>query len=435
MPKLLIATLVISFVECRAQSPAPPPTDSDNAVVIRELLDEVRQLRARVQILESRMPRHSTADSARPTNDVKVQMGGAAPSASHADTETDPADSANSHASHSFLTAPTLNFHGYADLGYYPVAKGGTTSSFRLGQADLFLTSKLSDRLSFLMETAIDSDANNLPGAEIERIFLNYRQNEYLNVVVGRYHSAIGYFNGAFHHGRWFQTTTDRPFLFWFEDNGGILPIHNVGVSVSGRVPSGNLNVNYVVETGNGRAYRYPGSAPVQTINDDNNGKSINVALFATPRAMPGWQLGMSIYRDRATPYGSPSVEQRILTTHVVYIRDRAEFITEGLVMRNRQKAGSGGDRTTNVPAFYTQFSYRFGAASRPYFRFEFMNPAASDPLVSPVLGSLGFRRSYTAGYRRDLSEFCAIKFQITRWRRRDLAETTEGSAQLAFVF
>ena len=150
MSKLLMAALVVSFVECRAQSPAPPPTDSDNAVVIRELLDELRQLRARVQILESRVPQHPAADSA------------------------------NSHASHSFLSAPTLNFHGYADLGYYPVVKGGSTSSFRLGQADLFLTSKLSDRLSFPMETTIDSDANNLPGAEIERIFLTYRQNEYL---------------------------------------------------------------------------------------------------------------------------------------------------------------------------------------------------------------------------------------------------------------
>ena len=136
---------------------------------------------------------------------------------------------------------------GYADLGYRAITANGGTNSFRLGQADLFITSKLSDKLSFLMETTIDSDQNNSPGIEIERLLLNYRENEYLNVSMGRYHSAIGYFNAAFHHGRWFQTAVDRPFLFEFEDEGGILPIHNVGVSVSGRVPSGDLRLNYVV--------------------------------------------------------------------------------------------------------------------------------------------------------------------------------------------
>lgn len=284
------------------------------------------------------------------------------------------------------------------------------------------------------METAVDSDQNNAPNIEIERIFLTYRANEYLNVDIGRYHSALGYFNGAYHHGRWFQTAADRPFLFWFEDGGGMLPIHNVGVSVSGRLPSGGLNLHYVAEMGNGRAYRNPGSEPVQPAKDENNGKSVNFALFAAPRALPGWQFGASMYRDRATPEGAPAVNQHIYTAHAVYVRDRFEFLNEGVLMRHDRQV-DGHSRVTRVPGFYTQLAYRVTPAGRPYFRFEYVNPAASDPLISPMLGSSGYRRSFTGGYRFDLSEFCALKFQLERTQRRDLRPAFEGAAQLSFAF
>jgi hypothetical protein len=42
------------------------------------------------------------------------------------------------------------------------------------------------------------------------------------------------------------QTAVGRPFIFAFEDEGGILPIYNVGLSAAGRVPSGGLNLQYV---------------------------------------------------------------------------------------------------------------------------------------------------------------------------------------------
>jgi hypothetical protein len=396
---------------------AQEPAEFDKTT-LRELVDEVRQLRARVQELEARLPtatpeKHDlpVPASAIPDPELAVQADSA---------------SASPRASHSFLSSPLLNFHGYGDLGYR--AAGGT-STFTVGQADLFLTSKLSDNLSFLMETVIDFNRNNVPGIDIERIFLTYRANEYLNIDAGRYHTAIGYYGTAFHHGRWFETAVDRPFLFAFEDDGGLLPIYNVGASISGRIPSGPLGLNYVAEIGNGRSYK-SGSEPVQTTTDDNNGKSTNLALSATPHALPGWQFGGSAYRDRLTPEAGARIGQNIFSLYAVYVRDRVEFLNEGVLMHHNQ-AG----RVTTVPAFYTQFSYRIGAASRPYFRFEYMNAAASDPVVSPEMGKLGYRRSVTAGYRYELTEFCALKFQMERVRRRDLATVTEGSVQLAFVF
>ena len=99
--------------------------------------------------------------------------------------------------------------------------------------------------------------------------------------------------------------------------------------------------------------------------------------------------------------------------------------------MRNTRLNGP----VSNVPGFYTQLAYRVGSASRPYFRWEYLNASASDPVVGPLLGPAGHRQSYTAGYRYDLAEFCAIKFQLERVRRSTLGTSTEGAVQLSFAF
>ena len=84
---------------------------------------------------------------------------------------------------------------------------------------------------------------------------LTYKPSRYFQISFGRFHSMIGYYDLAYHHATWLQTTVDRPFLLAFEDHGGILPVHNVGVSMQGKVPSGSLNLNWGFETGNGRVF------------------------------------------------------------------------------------------------------------------------------------------------------------------------------------
>jgi hypothetical protein len=408
------------------------PADTET---VQQLVEEVRGLRQRIQDLERRAdPSNQSNDStiSRPPETARIpgpdeiiSQKAVSPPAPAAE------DGHMAHESHSVLNSPLLNFHGYADLGYSAANSAGGTNGFLLGQADLFLTSKLSDRLNFLMETAVDSNRQNEPGIEIERVFLTYRASDYLNVSVGRYHTAIGYFNGAFHHGRWFQTLVDRPFLFEFEDEGGILPIHNTGVSVEGRLPSGSLNLHYVAEIGNGRAYKTSDAVAVQVRGDENHGKAVNFALYAAPKMLSGWQAGISVYRDRLTPDGLSKIQQTIYSTHIAYERDRTEFIVEGVLMHHvRMLEGA-----TNVPAFYAQLGYKANSLLKPFARIEFMNAAASDPLALPLLGNEGYRRSLETGFRYELAEFCAWKFQVGVLQRRDLPSALIGDMQLAFIF
>src|SRR6202007_814458 len=173
------------------------------------------------------------------------------------------------------LNRTLLRIRGFSDVNLRgSTLKGDPTSTtaFSLGQVNLFVTSDVSDKFKFLSEVVFEAGRDNVLVVDIERMLLTYNFNDYLNVSVGRYHTAIGYYNTAYHHSTWFQTATGRPFLFNFEDQGGILPIHNVGASITGKVPSGTLGLHYVAEVANGRASRSPlTDEPVQNEVDENN--------------------------------------------------------------------------------------------------------------------------------------------------------------------
>ena len=58
--------------------------------------------------------------------------------------------------------------------------------------------------------------------------------------------------------------------MYSFDDQGGFLPLQEVGLSLNGQIPSGKLGLNYVVEMGNGRS-RLVGAEPAQNSQDQNN--------------------------------------------------------------------------------------------------------------------------------------------------------------------
>jgi len=331
---------------------------------------------------------------------------------------------------------PRLQLRGYGDVGWRATDLAGDTNSFFLGQLNLFITSRLTDHASFLAETVIEADSGtNQFGIEPERLMLIYSVNDHLNLSFGRYHTAIGFYNTAYHHSALMQTTERRPFLFEFEDGGGILPIHNVGVSATG-VVSSTLGLHYVAEIGNGRSARTVlGDNPVQNVTDEHNGKAFNLALYVRPRAIPGLQFGASGYHDHlapvvlvnGVPMNAPGVQENILAGHVVYQNSRFEFLNEGVLLRH---AADNSALINNIPGFYSQVSERFGSY-RPYFRYEYVNVPVNDPLYSDV----GLIHGPRAGVRYSLNESAAFKFELGRDMRRNLPSVNRVGTQLSFAF
>jgi hypothetical protein len=397
--------------------------------------EELRQMRAQIAELESRVKELEGGRQAAPQTPDAAAVENANAKASPVVAASDAASGTSAATPHAQAGAhqhgedhqgtPTIQFQGFADVSLHASDQKGSHTSFALGQLDLFMTSRLSDRLNVLGELIIEANERNEFTFEIHRLLLQYTPNDYFHLGAGRYHTSIGYYNTAYHHGLWFQTAATRPFIFAFEGKGGILPLHNVGLTATGRIPGAPFGLHYVAEVGNGRASRSPLDNAVQTSVDENNRKAFNLGLFARPRSVQGLQAGFSVYRDRLTPQGFAPIPQTIGAGYVVFHNARYESLNEFVLMR----LVSGG-RVFNTSGFYTQFARQFGNA-RPFFRYEYVNVPRDNPLYSDV----GRRNGPSFGVRYDLSDFAAFKAQLGHTSRRSLSSLNELFLQLAFTF
>jgi hypothetical protein len=412
--------LEVIFAGAAAKT-AAPARDTAEAVTVREMREQIAALEARVRELESRLP---AQPSPAPAVEAAAAPAAARPAAHEAAAEHGAAAQHGEHDAEQ-TGAPRLQIQGFADVNLNVSNQPGTHTSFALGQLDLFITSRISEKFDVLSELIVEANRRNEFTFEIHRLLLQYKPNDYLRLGLGRYHTAIGYWNTAYHHGSWFQTTANRPFIFAFEGKGGILPLHNVGLQATGRVPGAPWGLRYVAEVGNGRASRSPLDAPVQTAFDENNRKAFNLGLFSRPKSVQGLQAGFSVYRDRLAPEGAPTVSQTIGAGYVVYQNARYESLNEFVLMR----LASNG-RVYNTPAFYTQLSRQFGSY-RPFFRYQYVNVPSDSPLYSDV----GRRNGPALGVRYDLTNFAAFKAQYEHTSRRRQTPLDELFLQFAFTF
>jgi hypothetical protein len=425
--------------------PKPAQTTQEDER-LRQVLKRVEELEARVRELEAKQSTASAksneasakSEEATAPSDANAHDASAAAHAPPTTTRQEPKGGSThggmsddehdsvGHAETLPTGTPRMQIQGYADVNLRASNERGRTTSFSLGQIDLFITSRLSENLTVLGELILEAEEDNSFSFSAHRLLLRYTPRDYFTLGVGRDHTAIGFYNTAYHHGSWFATAATRPYLFAFENKGGILPLHNVGVSVSGRIPSAPFGLRYVAEVGNGRSTNTRDKS-VATAVDENNGKAFNFALLARPPKWPGFQTGFSVYRDKRTPEGVAPIGETIMAAHVVRRTPRSEFLNEGVLIRH-----ASGARIFYTTGFYTQFARRFGDA-RPYFRYQYVNAPEDEPIFKRL--EVGRRNGPSLGLRYDVSEFAAFKMQFDRTLRRRKEAHDELILQLAFTF
>ena len=414
-------TSVTLFLCASLQSQQAQVPQSVDARTIQELVNRIadleasqKQLRARLEQMEraqsgvSAVSLTSTSGSVATVSPqglsaTAASLPQAPETARAADATSVPqADQSMPEPEHMDVNRTNLNIRGFGDFGFYGGNQKGQTSSFSIGQTNLFITSNLSERIRFLTEMVFEVHENNAFSVDLERVLLEGSLNDYLKLSAGRYHTAIGYYNTAYHHSTWFQTATERPYIFEYEDEGGILPIHMVGAQASGQIPSGKLGLHYILEVGNGRTSD-PFAEPVQNYVDENGHKAMNVAAFVRPDAIPGLQAGFSLYRDVRGVPNLPRIHETVADAYAVLIRPRFEWLNEALMIRHAPE----GQHVYETPAFYSQISERFGMY-RPYLRYQYINASSHEPVFPQV----GLRTGPSLGMRFDVTESVAFKLQ-----------------------
>ena len=412
---------VIGLAACLALTNSAGAQDATNAVSpedVKQLLRRIDQLEAKVKQLEQKQAALAP---------VALAPAPAPPPPEPSPTVDMP--TANE-------VAPRLKMVVFGDVG-----AGGYThvpDTFEFGSLDLFMRARLSDKVSVLGEVLFTAENDNSISPDVERLLLQYRQNDYFTASIGRMHTSVGYYNTAFNKGEFLETTTDRPFMYAFDDEGGVLPMQDIGVNVTGKIPSGKLGLNYVAELGNGRDWS-PTEEPAQNNQDRNNSKAINGGLFIRPEKVSGLQLGFSVRHDNLTVPG-PQVAETIVTAHAVFVNSSWEILNEAVFVRHNEP----GIELADTSAFYSQFSRRFGAF-RPYFRYQYFNAPTDDPVyiyASPnayvplnVQNFIGRLDGPSLGLRYDFTEHSALKVQYDRFSFRGLDSENGLTTQVAFTF
>jgi hypothetical protein len=415
-------------------------TDAATRELIERLLSRIDTLEKRVAQLENSRAR--AAVPATPT---------AAPVAPPAAAPAETVQTTHQHDAPPLPDAdrpeyPTLKVAGFSDFnfaatdlhgpngGFGTQTLLGPHSGFQEGQFALHMSSALSPKVSAFGELSMTARADAGTGTpavtgfnvELERLIIRYDLNDYFKVSFGRYHTPINYWNTAYHHGEWLQTTASRPEMTQF--GGSFIPVHFVGMLVEGAVPAGGLNVNYNLGLGNGRGQVISRSGD---IGDINNNRAWLVNTFIKPNKLYGLQVGGSVYRDLIDPLGAPAAREWIQSAHVAWLKETPEVIAE---FANVSHKPVDGAPAVNSQAFYVQTAYRLPGDARlwkPYYRFEYMHIPQADAIFKSVPS---FSAS-TMGVRYDISSFAAFKMEYRHYLRRNLPSINGAFLQTSFTF
>ena len=332
---------------------------------------------------------------------------------------------------------PRLTLRGFADLNYGIESEdprdghGSTSNQFTNGDIDLFITSQIAEQLDFLSEVVLASEVEGDSELEIERMLLRWEPRDWFQMALGRGHTPLGYWNRQFHHGTWLQTTVERPLVFRFEDDGGVLPMHYVGLELSGNVETAPGLISYVVGAANGRG---PTPEWVQQKDDRNDGKAVAAMVTFHPSAIEGLAIGANVYADEIPPeHGVPArahhIDERIAGLQLTYTEDPFEVLLENQFIHH-------WDATTNHAydsyGGYLQLAYRWGKL-KPYYRFDWLELDDRDPFY------FGFDEAedglqQTVGVRWDWRTWCALKVEY-RALFGSSHDSNQGGAQVSFAF
>jgi hypothetical protein len=317
-------------------------------------------------------------------------------------------------------SSPQVNFLGFGDITY------SDADGFAIGQAVAHVAASLSSSLSVFGEFSLTARDTGY-STEAERLLVKYEFSDLFKFSTGRYHTPIGYWNSAYHHGTWLQTTVSRPRMVKFGSE--IVPIHFVGALVEGKVPRNALGLSYMAGIGNGR---HANIARAGDSGDINGNRAWMLQLNIQPQRYYGLNAGVGYYRDKVSPPGQPEVNEGIFSGYVAWAREAPEVIIEYVHSNHELVAQSS--ISGNVDAWYAQFAWRLAGAQRqwkPYVRFERDRIDPSDPL----LGTRGLDYDGgIVGLRWDFDPHAALKAEYRNEEFDNGGRENSFRLQISFV-
>jgi hypothetical protein len=338
------------------------------------------------------------------------------------------------------VTVGGIPLHGFTDVDYEHSGRptpDGRSGGFTLGNLDFYLTPTFG-RVRMLGELNFEVNEEGGLDTDLERLQLGYTVNDALTAWVGRFHTPYGYWNAAFHHGAQIQTSITRPRFIDFEDKGGVLPAHTVGLWGTGQARLGGGHLTYDAYFANGSRI-VDGTLDFNAHRDDNSNKAIGGNLgYRFSGALDGLLVGLHGLREDVDTYDSGARVARtrlgVMGGYFYLERDAWEGIGEYYRFHDRDL--DTGDTHTSWAAFL-QLGRTFAERWTPYYRWEKATFDQGDPYFATQVNGNSYQR-HVVGLRYDLNPNASLKVEANRSRETFGAEEksyTETRAQFAVRF
>ncbi|HEY0091405.1 MAG TPA: hypothetical protein VGB43_02870, partial [Flavobacterium sp.] len=286
---------------------------------------------------------------------------------------------------------------------------------------DLFITSAISDRISFLGETVFKYDPTSSTefGISIERVIINYNLHGNHNLVIGKVHTPLNYWNDTYHHGRVFFPTIDRPLLF----SARIIPLHTMGIGLAGN-DLGNMKFGYNLFVGNGL-----GSSEVA---DNDKEKSVTAAVHIKP--FDRLRIGVSYYHDvigaESHVHGMGeihhNVNQHLISASISRFGKKFEFLTEATSALNHTDTTG----TKNTLAGYAYAGYRVKEKFVPYVRYDNIQYQKGE-----MFYTRNNMQSFVAGIRYEINYLAVVKLEYQHLDNQFTDDVDKVTVQFAIGF
>jgi hypothetical protein len=230
-----------------------------------------------------------------------------------------------------------------------------------------------------------------------------------------------------------------RPTMVEFEDGGGLIPAHNIGIHLDGRIDAGDDHVRYDLELANGRSSDL---LAIQNEHDTNRPKAINLRLRYEPgSALDGLVIGGNLYFDGipaaelpmtggAAPLGA--IHEWIVGAHAAYFEHDLHAIAEAMMIQHTELDSGAVHRTY---AGFAEAGRTYGNVT-PYARYQWTQfPDEGDPYFARTAND-GYQ-AFTAGVKHLTSDNVALKAEagvaLSRAPGADPLFSLTG--QVAFAF
>jgi hypothetical protein len=306
-----------------------------------------------------------------------------------------------------------LPIHGFMDVGFASNSKGTSANpmGFYVGALSFYLAPHFGDKVKALVEPNFEVTRDGAISTDLERLQIGYTFSDNATAWAGRFHTPYGYWNTAFHHGAQIQTSVLRPRFLDFEDKGGILPAHMIGLWGEGKFKVGDSKLTYDVFAGNGPKI-VKSILDINQAGDNNHQAMVGFNLgYEFSGSLDGLRLAVHSLRgdvdDDAVP--SNKTQLNIVGGSAVYLSDTWEVMSEYYRFNDKDK--SGGTGTHKSWADYLQIGKSFNNLT-PYVRVERTVLDQLDNYFSMQDSGQSYARQ-ALGLRYNLNPKAALKFEL----------------------